>query len=262
MTTDEIVKTLEPWRAKHRLAAWRPIAEDGDGSPTVSKFCGTPWIGSDAAWPDCGNCNQPLQLFLQLDLEALPAELERRFGTGLLQLFYCTRDECQGYGGWEPFGDDLSRVRIVRPQGPGVKTSPTTNVGNHPAKQIVGWNQFMDLPHPEEHAQLGLKYVYDHKASTVRLEREEMGLVLENINDPMLAENVANSELGDKLAGWPAWIQSMEYPQCPRCKRRMIHVFQIDSEDHIPFMFGDAGCGHITQCPDHKEIVAFGWACS
>jgi hypothetical protein len=41
----------------------------------------------------------------------------------------------------------------------------------------------------------------------------------------------------------------------------MIHVFQVDSEDSIPFMFGDTGCGHITQCPEHQEVVAFGWAC-
>ena len=76
------------------------------------------------------------------------------------------------------------------------------------------------------------------------------------------AEEIASSEPGDKLAGWPAWVQGVEYPNCPRCGRRMAHVFQVDSEDHVPFMFGDAGCGHITQCPEHKEVVAFGWACS
>jgi hypothetical protein len=42
----------------------------------------------------------------------------QRFGSGLLQLFYCTREECQGSGGWEPFADDLSRVRVVHPNGP------------------------------------------------------------------------------------------------------------------------------------------------
>ena len=41
----------------------------------------------------------------------------------------------------------------------------------------------------------------------------------------------------------------------------MALVFQVDSEDHVPFMFGDTGCGHVTQCPDHKDVVAFGWAC-
>ena len=39
-------------------------------------------------------------------------------------------------------------------------------------------------------------------------------------------------------------------------------IFQLDSEDHVPFMFGDVGTGHITQCPEHLEVVAFGWACS
>jgi hypothetical protein len=123
MTTDQIIEKLGPWLAKHRRPAWRPVVEEGDGPTTVSKFCGTPWIGPDAPWPGCGHCKEPLPLFLQLDLGDLPEELGRRFGTGLLQLFYCTRDECQGYGGWEPFADDLSHVRVVRPNGPGLTTS-------------------------------------------------------------------------------------------------------------------------------------------
>jgi hypothetical protein len=42
----------------------------------------------------------------------------------------------------------------------------------------------------------------------------------------------------------------------------MQFVFQIASEDNIPYMFGDVGTGHITQCPEHKNQLAFGWACS
>ena len=261
MQTEEIVKKLEPWLARHRRPAWRPVVEVGDGPATASKFCGTPWIGPDAPWPDCGHCQKPLRLFLQLDLGDLPEELGRRFGTGLLQLFYCTRDGCQGYGGWEPFADDLSRVRIVQPAGTGSKTSVPQQDGPFPPKRVVGWRRFLDLPKPSEHDELGLKYVYDHKAGTVRLECEGLGLVFDDIRDDMLAENVANSELGDKLAGWPAWIQNADYPHCPRCRQRMVHVFQVDSEDAVPFMFGDSGCGHVTQCAEHKDVVAFGWAC-
>nr|WP_293105517.1 hypothetical protein [Okeania sp. SIO2F4] len=66
---------------------------------------------------------------------------------------------------------------------------------------------------------------------------------------------------GDKLAGWPLWIQGIEYPNCPICDERMRLVFQVDSEDNLPYMFADGGCGHITQCKEHKNIVAFGWAC-
>jgi uncharacterized protein YwqG len=261
MRTEEVVKKLEPWLAKHRRPAWKPVVENGGGPVTGSKFCGTPWIGKDVPWPDCGHCHKPLRLFLQLDLGDLPAELGRPFGTGLLQLFYCTRDECQGYGGWGPFADDLSRVRVVHPTGTGPKTSVPRQDGSFPPKRIVGWKRFTDLPKPEEHRELGLKYVYDHKAGTVRLECDELGVVFENIRDSYLAENIANSEPGDKLAGWPAWVQSVEYPHCPRCGRRMAHVLQVDSEDNVPFMFGDAGCGHVTQCPAHQEVVAFAWAC-
>jgi len=67
---------------------------------------------------------------------------------------------------------------------------------------------------------------------------------------------------GEKLMGWPCWIQGVEYPNCPECGSPMGHVFQIDSEGALPFMFGDVGIGHITLCPKHTSILAFGWACS
>jgi len=36
-------------------------------------------------------------------------------------------------------------------------------------------------------------------------------------------------------------------------------VFQIGSEDNIPFMFADGGQGPITQCSDHKDVLGFSW---
>jgi uncharacterized protein YwqG len=261
MTTDQVIKKLEPWLAKHQRPAWKPVVENGDGPPTVSKFSGMPWIGADDPWPNCGHCSQPLQLFLQLNLDDLPSELGQPFGTGLLQLFYCCRGECQGVGGWEPFGDDLSRIRVVHPNETGLKSGAPDRDNYFPAKRITGWTRFIDLPKPSEHEELGLKYTHSFKDGTVKLECAELGLVFEGIGDDYLAETIANSELGDKLAGWPAWIQNVEYPSCPRCGQRMLHVFQVDSDHGIPFMFGDAGCGYITQCRDHKDVVAFGWSC-
>jgi uncharacterized protein YwqG len=262
MIAREIVKTLEPWLAKQHRPAWKPVVREGDGPVTGSKFCGVPWIGTDAQWPECGRCKKPLMLFLQLDLQSLPEELDRRFGVGLLQLFYCTRDGCQGEGGWEPFADDLGRVRVVLPVGPSAVTSMPEQDYPWPAKQIVGWSRFTDLPMPEEHDQLGLKYTYDFNAGTLRIECPELDFDVTNRMSACPAEKIAVSESGDKLAGWPAWVQGVEYPHCPQCGRQMILVFQVDSENNIPFMFGDVGCGHITQCPEHKEVVAFGWACS
>ncbi len=262
MTPHEVIIALAPWLNKQRRPAWKPIVENGDASPIASKFCGTPWVGPDAPWPDCAICYQPLPLFLQLDLGSLPEELGQRFGLGLLQLFYCTRDECQGNGGWEPFADDLSRVRVVAPKGPAPLSSHSQQDRQFPAKKIVGWSRFTDLPNPCEHDELGLTYKYDFALGSLRLQCPELSFDVTYPMNDCPAEEIALSELGDKLAGWPAWVQGVEYPHCPRCNLRMIHVFQVDSEDNIPFMFGDVGCGHITQCPQHKDVVAFGWACS
>jgi hypothetical protein len=68
--------------------------------------------------------------------------------------------------------------------------------------------------------------------------------------------------MGDKLAGWPAWVQGVEYPRCPLCEETMGLVFQIESEGHVPFRFGDSGTGHITRCRTHPNLVAFSWACA
>lgn len=258
----KIVKMLEPWLTKHRRPAWKPVVSEGDGPATVSKFCGAPWIGPNATWPECGHCKKPLPLFLQLDLGDLPEELGGRFGTGLLQLFHCTRDDCQGVGGWEPFADDLSRVRVVQPIGPTLTTSVAQQEGHFPAKKIVSWSRITDLPTPCEHDELGLNYTYDFGAGTLRLQCPELAYDLTYPMNDCRAEQIAISEPQDKLTGWPAWVQGVEYPHCPRCGCRMVNVFQLDSEDNISFMFGDVGCGHITQCPDHKDVVAFGWACS
>ena len=262
MQTEEIVLRLEPWRVKQRRPAWKPVVEAGEGPATASKFCGTAWTEPDAPWPDCGHCRQPLRAFLQLDLTDLPAELGQPFGTGLLQLFYCTRADCYGGDGHVPFADTLSRVRVVpqsvRDEEPDKPVAPA-----FPAKRVVGWSRFSDLPSIAEHEALGLDSTFDHSTGHYRVECPEFGLSLASDESGWgwLAEGVATAAEGDKLGGWPAWVQDAGHPSCPRCDRRMVFVFQVDSEHNVPFMFGDAGCGHITQCPEHKEVVAFAWAC-
>ncbi|MGO4424949.1 DUF1963 domain-containing protein, partial [Streptomyces sp. MCAF7] len=65
---------------------------------------------------------------------------------------------------------------------------------------------------------------------------------------------------GDKLGGWPNWVQDPEYPNCPRGDHRMTQpVLQIDSGRGVPHMWGDNGAGYLVQCPTHREQVAFLW---
>ena len=230
-----------------------------DGSRVTSKFSGVPWIGKSESWPNCGHCRSMMVFFLQLNISEFPEPAKASFGSGLIQLFYCTTCD----GGWEPFAQ-ISLVRLVpelllAEAGGGLERKL-----EFPARRIETWEEFVDYPHPPEHDVLGLSYTYNFKAkpSQTLIECRNPAFIADGIVDDELAEKISLAEPGDKFGGWPCWIQSMEYPACPTCKQSMRLVFQIDSKDHIPFMFGDMGTGHITQCPVHLDTVAFGWACS
>jgi hypothetical protein len=129
---------------------------------------------------------------------------------------------------------------------------------------ISGWDRIVDLPHPEEHDHLGIVIDYhfnDVPYQPIEMRCPELGLHFVGMKYvDALHETVASAE-GDKLGGWPNWVQGAEYPKCPKCGTEMAFLMQIDSEDNVPYMFGDLGTGHITQCPTHRHVVAFGWAC-
>jgi hypothetical protein len=264
---DEALATLEPWLAAHRRPAWRPTVEKGEpaGEQARSKFCGRPWLTAGEAPPACQECGRPLRLFVQLDLAELPAELAGRHGEGVLQFFYCAggdgRPECSGDDGWVPFSDRVSLVRIV-PTGELAPAESAGDVEPLPPSTIVGWERFDDVPDPEDHDLAGLAASYDFALRTVTLRCPEVGLDVTLGLDDLAVEDIARAAEGDKLGGWPSWIQGREYPACPTCGETMQLVLQLDSDDNVPHMWGDAGIGHITQCPTHLDVVAFGWACS
>jgi hypothetical protein len=183
-----------------------------------------------------------MPLLVQLAIDTLPSAA-RPAGDGLLQAFYCDGAPSEGDGamscdvgleGWLPFSR-ASIVRLVSSD----SGAPSPLGRSHPARRVEGWDTYEgDLPTYEEAAELGIQYPDDLD--------DEDGL----------------TRTGDKLGGWPAWVQAVEYPDCPRCGSRMAFVLQIDSEDHVPVLFGDVGTGHVTQCPQHPDVLAFGWACS
>lgn len=287
-----ILAALEPWLEQHRRDAWRPVTEPRDGPLVASKFGGAPWLAADERWPTCGGCGKPLQLFLQLNLDTLPPSIGGAFGSGLLQLFYCVRpvdftrggrmptpeeyraetlrfgnDDCNAaiFGGFDPAGGG-KLVRVVHPRGSSA-SNPAPSTGTFfDAQTIVGWDRIDDWPHQEESEKLGLAFEYDFAARTVSVSWAQGAYQSAPLPYEELEGEDGQLLLGpqsrDKLAGWPAWVQGVEYPACRVCGETMRLVFQIDSDDHVPFVFGDVGTGHITQCPHHPDVVAFGWACS
>ena len=169
----------------YRRTCWIPQVEDGDGSPLDSKFSGIPYLAPDERWPICRCCSEPMQLFLQLNPCDLPTEATKLWGEGLLQFYYCT-GECDD--GWKPF----SKASLVRAIVPGIPHAIQTPLaGPFPAKRIVGWDASDDYPNWDELSVLGKEITQ--------------------------AETDAISEVGfprsgEKLLGWPHWVQSVEYP--------------------------------------------------
>jgi uncharacterized protein YwqG len=240
MTDDEtsLDRRLRPLQRR----AWLPEVVDEDGAPTTSKFSGTPVLRADEAWPSCPNCGKAMPLFVQLNSRDLPAEAAARLQGGLLQLFYCTSDDPHCESECEAFVPHArSTLLRILPIAEAVNSGDASIARTmFPPKRIVAWTPSTDLPNPEEIETLGTP-LREEEAETL----EERGL----------------PHAGEKLRGWPMWVQGVEYPTCRQCGERMELLFQIDSEQSLPYMFGDVGVGHITQCPRHESELAFGWAC-
>lgn len=232
-----------------RRQAYSPECVSGNYSPTDSKFSGIPWLAKGEAWPTCKHCEQPMQLFLQLDLNNLPPQYAGKFGDGLLQFFYCGTSEphceveCESW-----FYNDIAMlVRIVKPEGECGSPAESPVLNPFPPRTIKNWAALEpELPRVEELVAL------------VDLSDEEQDALYDSEDD----ESFKGPASGDKLGGYPDWVQGPEYCECPECGAPTEHLFQIDSKCNLPYMWGDLGCGHITQCAEHKHILRFGWACS
>jgi uncharacterized protein YwqG len=226
-----------------KKTAWLPMVETRMGTVLNSKFSGIALLDQQENWPCCGNCQQAMQLFLQLNSNELPEAARTVFGGGILQVFYCTNEteqceiECEAYA---PFAKS-TLLRILDPTkviAKNLDVSPVVEALTE--KVIIGWQATDDYPNVEELADLGLD--------------------ISDADMECLSEH-GYPKAGDKLSGWPDWVQGVEYPNCPDCGETMKYIFQIDSNDHLDYMFGDTGCAHITQCPQHPNRLAIAWAC-
>jgi uncharacterized protein YwqG len=254
MKAEEIQQIFAGWRIKPTRSAWLRITAETQDS--TSWFGRTPSQSASRDWPKCQSCEAPMQFFLQLDLGTLPVGFNVAQRTGLVQLFYCSTDDglCDT---WQPF----SGTHDIRLFSKAESLVGPDGIQELRRKSIVGWREFKDTPHPEEHRQYGIAYHDDFANKRVAVSCHDPAISLENLDlDLEVAELVSISKPGDKLGGWPYWVQGRAYPTCPACQNQMELLFQIDSEDNLSYMFSDAGCAHLTQCRTHPHILAFGWA--
>ena len=243
MNTNDWGALVSKLRSVSRIA-WFPVTNSQSDGASWSKFGGLPLVSERQGWPTCGQCTLPMTLFLQLPSHLLPLDAGNSFGNGILQVFYCLNQNpcCESESeAYLPFSL-ATQVRLLdKAQSPYVASVPGKDVRIFPEQHIVAWEKAIDYPHFEDLEECG-----------VDLTDEEVELLCEQ-----------GFPLGkDKLFGWPGWVQGAEYPECPTCGEKMKVIFQIDSCDHIPYMFGDAGCAYVSICMNHPDQLTMGWACS
>ena len=241
-SADALYKEAQKAMAHLARVCYVPRVMAGPGNANSSHFCGNAALKPGEAWPACGYCKEPMELFVQLTDKGLPPHSGLPFGEGTLQVFYCVNDGCDGGpDSWNGFGQNqLTRVLA---RGTEVVEGARPPSCTFPTKVIVGWDAQTDYPNWEESETLGVKL--DDPQSDAFYHHDDEVLPV----------------TGEKLLGWPAWVQGVEYLDCPVCGERMKYIFQIDSERNIPYMFGDVGCGHASICLKHPDRGGFQWAC-
>jgi hypothetical protein len=210
-----------------------PVWKDGDRG--LSKAGGSASLSSEA-WPLCPCCEKPMPLLLQLDLATVPAAS----GKGLLQVFYCVSTEplceveTEAYFGGKGSRPKSKLVRVVPG---GVVTRPPKEIAKAiPARAITGWTSHADWP----------TWLEIHRTD------DAAGTFCES-----LGERYYEATLGaDKLGGWPSWVQDVEYPACPRCKKPMSDLlFQHASNGLSSTQWGDMGRAYVVRCKAHPTEV-------
>lgn len=232
------------WVPRLGMAVGEVKNKSGEVAADGSRLGGWCGLRRGEEWPECGACDSPLAPMLQLNSSDVPGEARGVFGPsgGVLQLMYCTNDDCDT-DLYAPFSVG-HLVRIVK-EGTALVRPDLAEAGVEllRGRVIDGWESADDLPNLEELLDLGVELTEAQQAEVYEDEQMEFPVS------------------GEKLLGWPYWVQGVEYPDCRRCGRRMEMLFQIDSDRGLGFGFGDSGVGHITVCPEHRDELAFGWAC-
>ncbi len=251
--------------------SWKPLVQDGDGLLVDSKFCGLPWLAQGEEWPRCGTCGKSMQFIMQINFSRVPEEARLNRGDFLLQMWYCVRGCNFSAANHDDPADKSKLVRIMTlAEGATAVTAPDCGAsqvigGTFPAKRIVGWEkqreEFPDLAQWEALLPADLRQKIYAKLDA----------------DLGFPKNWLYPEKGDKLGGWARLHQRNAIPKCPRCSSEMRLIFQIQSDDHLPYLWRPRapngtpsgrpwttglisnGTGYITQCQTHRDLVAFTW---
>ena len=227
--------------------------------PTCSRYYGRPWMPKGMEWPEYDD--KLMDFVLQLRVADLPRPTRELLGgKGLLLFFYSPEinfdDEI-------PVSERLpSLVRLVNDRKPGGLRDVPDEVPNAPLPplRISGWTELADHPGgANEEENLGIpKHLIDLWFDMDPPEDKKL------LKDPRTLGWDIAIFYGDKLGGWPAWVQLPEIPNDANGKPMQM-IYQVTHGG----LYGKAGedvdgptwgTGHIFYSQDTGELY-YGWAC-
>jgi len=151
---------------------------------------------------------------------------------------------------------------VRRTAGSGEPASPPPGTTVLEEARIRDWTEVEDHPDPSEHRSLGLDATYDFASNRLSVRCAVPPIAALDLDmKTHSVEQISTAVQGDKLGGWPHWVQDMEYPNCPSCSKPMQLFFQLGSRDHVGVEFGDQGTALVMHCPG-DDLFTLLWQCS
>ena len=224
---------------KSKRIAFIPQTEEKQAAYTTeSKFGGLPYLNKESDWCICSGCNRPMSLFVQLNLEETPIKYANN--KGLLQVFYCTTLTCNlANENYVPFNAGVVVRRLeVNTEQCAILTQLPDGLMIFPENRINKWSKVEDYPHPESYHTLDIIWN-------------------ETTND--ILEDFEPAIEGDKIGGYPAFVQGHQIVFDPEDNTPYTFLMQIDSQDNLPFMFGDMGRAYVCYHPQKPDKLALFW---
>ena len=180
---------------------FKPVVTDSNENENIleSKFGGKPFIDLlKHPWPIC-KCGKFMRFFFQINSDSFSTMLKLNENSfeGLLQFFYCSYD-CDDF---QPFSSS-NVVRIINNSDFKIEQVPNAvkQLNLFPLKKIVTWKEELD-------------YITSNELL------ENNNDIENDSNDIEYIDTMYPTARGEKLFGWPCWIQGVDYPLCLICKK-------------------------------------------
>jgi hypothetical protein len=289
--SDLTLRDVEAKLAGLKRSTWKPVVQEGESPVDASKTSGKAWFAPGETWPTCPNCQKPMRLVLQLNLQALPTPLNQQFGEGLLQLFCCesdfeihtgryiqtlsgsVRSEAQVVGYINAAGetvteifelDDSEVTETAIPEIYSCRLWACNTFSSSQLTQIVlPQGSSADVPVPAMEEDFPAKCIVGWQESQEYPQIDELasGIVLNDQETELVLQSELYPQIGDKLGGWVSWAQTVDYPSCPICHQAMNQlIFQFEESTdstNFPYPHDGLGVGYLVQCPEHREQLTF-----